>query len=186
MHICSQVVIWRSSQEAKCWSTKLLWAGQVFYNYFHIPPNNPKYFKYLCNYAKIITEIKSTILLLSTNNILTYKTNCSARKVRKVFLQFCSILEWDDAGPALEVFYGVSNDEFAISLAVILTVLKRRKTIKKLSKWQAMRLRIRHLKRHQKLRARVQHRPIQVLNKIAKIFSYFSRTTNLFCTLKDC
>ena len=37
--------------------------------------DNPKYFKYLYNYAKIITEIKSTILLLYTNNILTYKTN---------------------------------------------------------------------------------------------------------------
>jgi hypothetical protein len=33
------------------------------------PSNNPKYFKYLYNYAKIITEIKSTILLLYTNNI---------------------------------------------------------------------------------------------------------------------
>ena len=40
----------------------------------HIPSNNPKYFKYLYNYAKI-TEIKSTILLLYTNNILTYKTH---------------------------------------------------------------------------------------------------------------
>jgi hypothetical protein len=29
----------------------------------------------LYNYAKIITEIKSTILLLYTKNILTYKTN---------------------------------------------------------------------------------------------------------------
>ena len=39
-------------------------------------------------------------------------------------MQFCLILEWDNAGPALEVF----DDEFPISLAVILTVLKRRKT----------------------------------------------------------
>jgi hypothetical protein len=34
------------------------------------------------------------------------------------FLQFCSIFEWDDTGPALGVFDGVSNDEFPISLAV--------------------------------------------------------------------
>jgi hypothetical protein len=45
----------------------------------------------------------------------------------KSFLQFCSILEWDDARLALDVFYGVSNDEFPISFAVILTVLNHRK-----------------------------------------------------------
>jgi hypothetical protein len=36
-----------------------------------------------------------------------------------------------------------------------------------------MRLGIRHLKRHQKRRARDQHRPIQKLNKIAKTFRIF-------------
>jgi hypothetical protein len=36
-----------------------------------------------------------------------------------------------------------------------------------------MRLGISHLKRHQKLRARVQHRPIQELNKIAETFRIF-------------
>jgi hypothetical protein len=45
---------------------------------------------------------------------------------------------------------------------------------------------IRHLKRHKKRRARVEHRLIQKLNKIAKNFSYFSRITNLFCTLNYC
>jgi hypothetical protein len=37
-----------------------------------------------------------------------------------------------------------------------------------------MRLEIRHLKRHQKPRARAQHRPIQELNKIAKLFVFSS------------
>jgi hypothetical protein len=36
-----------------------------------------------------------------------------------------------------------------------------------------MRLGIRHLKRHQKRRARVQHRLIQKLKKIAKTFRIF-------------
>jgi hypothetical protein len=53
-----------------------------------------------------------------------------------------------------------------ISLAVILTVLKRRKR-------QPMRLEIRHLKRHKKRRARVQHRLNQELKKIAKTFRIF-------------
>ena len=81
------------------------------------------------------------------------------REKYEKFLQFFSISEWDDAGLALDVFDGVSNDEFPISLAVFLTVLKRRKR-------QQMRLGIRHLKRHQKRRARVQNRPIQKLKKI--------------------
>ena len=37
-----------------------------------------------------------------------------------------------------------------------------------------MRLGIRHLKRHQKRRARIQHRLIQELNKNAKTFRIFS------------
>ena len=40
------------------------------------------------------------------------------REKYEKFLHFCSILEWDDAGFALDVFDGVSNDEFPISLAV--------------------------------------------------------------------
>jgi hypothetical protein len=36
-----------------------------------------------------------------------------------------------------------------------------------------MRLEIRHLKRHQKRRARIQHRLIQELNKNAKTFRIF-------------
>jgi hypothetical protein len=47
------------------------------------------------------------------------------REKYEKFLQFFSILEWDDAGLALDVFDGVSNDEFPISLAVIFDVLKR-------------------------------------------------------------
>jgi hypothetical protein len=50
--------------------------------------------------------------------------------------------------------------------AYILTVFKRRKR-------HPMRLGIRHLKRHQKRRVRVQHRLIQELNKIAKTFRIF-------------
>jgi hypothetical protein len=42
-----------------------------------------------------------------------------------------------------------------------------------LPKRQPMRLEIRHLKRHQKRRARVQHHLIQELNKIAKTFRIF-------------
>jgi hypothetical protein len=49
------------------------------------------------------------------------------REKYEKFLQFCSILEWDDAALALDVFYGVSNDEFPISLAVILTGFKTSK-----------------------------------------------------------
>ena len=45
------------------------------------------------------------------------------------FLQFFSILERDDAGPALNVFDGVSNDEFPILLAVFLDILKPSKRI---------------------------------------------------------
>ena len=52
------------------------------------------------------------------------------REEYEKFLQFCSILEWDYAGPAPDVFDGVSNDEFPISLAVILTVFRRFKTVK--------------------------------------------------------
>jgi hypothetical protein len=52
------------------------------------------------------------------------------------------------------------------ALAVFLTVLKRRKR-------QPMRLGIRHLKRHQKHRARVQHRLIQELKKIEKTFRIY-------------
>jgi hypothetical protein len=47
-----------------------------------------------------------------------------------------------------------------------MTVLKRRKR-------QPMSLEIRHLKRHQKRRARVQDRPIQKLKKNAKTFRIF-------------
>jgi hypothetical protein len=47
------------------------------------------------------------------------------REKYEKFLHFFSISEWDDAGLALDVFDGVSNDEFPISLAVFLTVLKR-------------------------------------------------------------
>ena len=47
------------------------------------------------------------------------------REKYEKFLQFFSISEWDDAGLALDVFDGVSNDEFPISLAVIFDALKR-------------------------------------------------------------
>ena len=47
------------------------------------------------------------------------------RKKYEKFFQFFSISEWDDAGLALDVFDGVSNDEFPISLAVFFDVLKR-------------------------------------------------------------
>jgi hypothetical protein len=52
-------------------------------------------------------------------------------------------------------------------LAVILTVLKRRKR-------QPMRLEIRHLKRHQKRRARVQHR---IVSLIAFAYTLGNNTT---------
>jgi hypothetical protein len=48
------------------------------------------------------------------------------REKYEIFFQF---FEWDDAGLALDVFDGVSNDEFPISLAVILTVFQRFKTM---------------------------------------------------------
>ena len=95
------------------------------------------------------------------------------------FLQFFSISEWDDAGLALDVFDAVSNDEFPISLAVFFDVLKP-------SKRQPMRLGIRHLKRHQKRRARIQHRPIQKLKKLQKLFVFFSHYKFVLYTLKYC
>ena len=48
------------------------------------------------------------------------------REKYEKFLHFFSISEWDDARFGLDLFDGVSNDEFPISLAVIFTVLKRR------------------------------------------------------------
>ena len=48
------------------------------------------------------------------------------REKYEKFLHFFQFLNENDARFALDVFDGVSNDEFPISLAVIFTVLKRR------------------------------------------------------------
>jgi hypothetical protein len=64
------------------------------------------------------------------------------------------------------VMYLYSKNLILINFFTVIDVLKP-------SKRQPMRLEIRHLKRHQKRRARVQHRPIQKLKKIEKTFRIF-------------
>jgi hypothetical protein len=51
------------------------------------------------------------------------------REKYEKFLHFFSISEWDDIGLALDVFDGISNDEFPISLAVFFDVLKPSKKL---------------------------------------------------------
>jgi hypothetical protein len=51
------------------------------------------------------------------------------REKYEKYLPFFSISEWDDAGLALDVLDGISNDEFPISLAVFFNVLKPSKKL---------------------------------------------------------